>query len=60
VYGGDAARVAAYAPDQFAITKGADEMIKFESAPKKMRHSCKTCGSFVHNILPNGLMVVPL
>ena len=60
VYGGDAARVAAYPADQFTLTKGAEEMIKYESAPSKMRHSCKTCGSFIQNVLPNGLMVAPL
>lgn len=35
-------------------------MIKYESAPGKFRCTCSTCGSFVHNVLPNGLMVAPL
>eukprot|EP00614_Pseudopedinella_elastica_P029601 CAMPEP_0172613860 /NCGR_PEP_ID=MMETSP1068-20121228/48017_1 /TAXON_ID=35684 /ORGANISM="Pseudopedinella elastica, Strain CCMP716" /LENGTH=180 /DNA_ID=CAMNT_0013418469 /DNA_START=24 /DNA_END=566 /DNA_ORIENTATION=+ len=60
VYGSDAARVAAYSPEQFKITKGQDGLIKYESAPGKFRCTCSTCGSFVHNILPNGLMVAPL
>jgi hypothetical protein len=60
VFGGDAARVAAYPPDQFKLTKGDDKLLKYESAPGKWRHSCNTCGSFVHNVLPNGLMIAPL
>lgn len=59
VYGGDAARVAAYPPAQFKMTKGDADLIKYESAPGKFRHSCGTCGSFVNNILPNGMPSPP-
>lgn len=60
VYGGEAARLAAYPPAQFKLTKGDDKLIKYESTPGKWRMSCGTCGSFVHNTLTNGLMAVPL
>mmetsp|Transcript_37174 Transcript_37174/g.72514 ORF Transcript_37174/g.72514 Transcript_37174/m.72514 type:complete len:131 (-) Transcript_37174:221-613(-) len=60
IYGGDAAHVAAFKPEQFKYTKGESETIVYEHTPKKTRHTCKKCGSFVHNILPNGLMVTPL
>ncbi|KNC85974.1 hypothetical protein SARC_01878 [Sphaeroforma arctica JP610] len=60
VYGGDASQVAGYTPEQFKLTKGEDNLIKYESAPSKFRHTCKTCGCMIYNILPNGLKVVPL
>ena len=59
-YGGDAANVGAWKPDEMKVTKGEDNLIKYESAAGKFRCSCKTCGSFAYNILPNGLFVVPL
>jgi hypothetical protein len=37
--------------------KGADNVIKYESAPAKFRVSCKTCGCLIHNILPNSACV---
>jgi hypothetical protein len=58
VYGGDAACVAAWPPASFKYTKGEDGLLKYESAPKKFRISCGTCGCFVNNILPDGTMVV--
>ena len=59
-YGGDAANVGAWSPDQFKITKGDDNLLRYESSPGKLRVSCKTCGSWAYNQLPNGLIVVPL
>eukprot|EP00164_Ancoracysta_twista_P003518 GFYU01004695.1.p2 GENE.GFYU01004695.1~~GFYU01004695.1.p2 ORF type:complete len:150 (+),score=39.63 GFYU01004695.1:57-452(+) len=59
-YGSDAAQVAGFPPAQVKYTKGEDNLIVYEGAPKKFRKSCKTCGSFVNNVLPDGLFVAPL
>lgn len=59
-YGGGPGVVGGWKPERFTITKGADNLIRYESSPNKWRVSCRTCGSFIHNVLPNGLMVVPL
>lgn len=60
VYGGDGAQVVVYKPEDFKFTKGESERIVYESAPNKLRASCATCGSFVNNVLPNGLIVCNL
>ncbi|KNC78928.1 hypothetical protein SARC_08662 [Sphaeroforma arctica JP610] len=60
VYGGAPARVGAYSPEQFKLTKGSANLISYESGPGKIRNSCKTCGSMIYHILPNGLAVPPL
>ena len=60
VYGGSPACVGGWKPTEWKLVKGQDNLINYESAPKKTRHSCKTCGSFINNVLPDGTVVVPL
>ena len=58
VFGGGPAPVAAFKPDEFRVVKGQDSLNSYESSKGKYRVSCRKCGSFVHNTLPNGLQVV--
>mmetsp|Transcript_22509 Transcript_22509/g.31505 ORF Transcript_22509/g.31505 Transcript_22509/m.31505 type:complete len:144 (+) Transcript_22509:193-624(+) len=60
VFGGAPACVGCWKPEQFKLTKGKDCVLSYESAPKKFRDSCKKCGTWTNNILPNGLYVIPL
>ncbi|CAM9235196.1 unnamed protein product [Chrysoparadoxa australica] len=44
----------------FQFTKGKDSLTCYEYTPGKRRHTCKRCGTWVHNILPNGMHVFPV
>jgi len=60
VFGGAAGNVAAFPLDQVKYSKGRDNLIEYEGVPGKKRMTCKSCGSWVQNTLPNGLQIIPL
>ncbi|KAJ1468471.1 Mss4-like protein [Baffinella frigidus] len=60
VYGGGPAYVAAFMPDKVTHLEAEGDVIKYESAPNKFRYTCKTCGTWIYNTLPNGINALPL
>eukprot|EP00457_Paulinella_chromatophora_P009408 gb/GEZN01009475.1/.p1 GENE.gb/GEZN01009475.1/~~gb/GEZN01009475.1/.p1 ORF type:complete len:372 (-),score=38.40 gb/GEZN01009475.1/:180-1295(-) len=58
--GGNYGTLVAVSPKQVQICAGKDQICEYESAPKKIRSSCKKCGSMIYNILPDGSYVLPV
>mmetsp|Transcript_8677 Transcript_8677/g.19472 ORF Transcript_8677/g.19472 Transcript_8677/m.19472 type:complete len:134 (-) Transcript_8677:130-531(-) len=57
---GAAMQLAVFADDKIEVTRGDENVNKYQSKPGIFRNSCKTCGAFVYKTGGKDFNVVPL